>query len=81
MKKLTYLFVAAAALGMVACGGNKPGYVITGTVEGAADGDTVFLQEVVGRQLSKLDTAIIKNGTFTFEGVQDSAVNLSLIHI
>ena len=45
MKKLTYLFVAAAALGMVACGGNKPGYVITGTVEGAADGDTVFLQE------------------------------------
>ena len=75
MKKLTYLFVAAAALGMVACGGNKPGYVITGTVEGAADGDTVFLQEVVGRQLSKLDTAIIKNGTFTFEGVQDSAVN------
>ena len=65
MKKLTYLFVAAAALGMVACGGNKPGYVITGTVEGAADGDTVFLQEVVGRQLSKLDTAIIKNGTFT----------------
>lgn len=69
------MFVAAAALGMVACGGNKPGYVITGTVEGAADGDTVFLQEVVGRQLSKLDTAIIKNGTFTFEGVQDSAVN------
>ena len=42
MKKLTYLFVAAAALGMVACNGNKPGYVITGTVEGAADGDTVF---------------------------------------
>lgn len=75
MKKLTYLFVAAAALGMVACNGNKPGYVITGTVEGAADGDTVFLQEVVGRQLSKLDTAIITKGTFTFEGVQDSAVN------
>lgn len=75
MKKLTYLFVAAAALGIVACNGNKPGYVVTGTVEGAADGDTVFLQEVVGRQLSKLDTAIIKNGTFTFEGVQDSTVN------
>ena len=75
MKKWTYLFVAAAALGMVACNSNKPGYVITGTVEGAADGDTVFLQEVVGRQLSKLDTAIITKGTFTFEGVQDSAVN------
>ncbi len=46
MKKLTYLVIATAALGMVACtGGNKAGYVITGTVEGAADGDTVYLQE------------------------------------
>ena len=35
MKKLTYLVIATAALGMVACTGNKAGYVITGTVEGA----------------------------------------------
>lgn len=76
MKKLTYLVIAAAAIGMIACtGGKKAGYVITGTVEGAVDGDTVFLQEVAGRQLNKLDTAIIANGTFTFEGVQDSTVN------
>lgn len=74
MKKLTYLFVAAAAIGLVACNGNKPGYVITGTVEGGADGDTVYLQEVVGRQLNNLDTAVIANGTFTFDGVQDSTV-------
>ena len=38
MKKLTYLVIATAALGMVACTGNKAGYVVTGTVEGAADG-------------------------------------------
>ena len=45
MKKLTYLVIATAALGMVACtGGNKAGYVVTGTVEGASDGDTVYLQ-------------------------------------
>ena len=76
MKKLTYLVVAAVAIGMVACtGGKKAGYVVTGTVEGAVDGDTVFLNEVAGRQLNKLDTAIIANGTFTFEGVQDSTVN------
>lgn len=76
MKKLTYLVIATAALSIVACtGGNKAGYVITGTVEGAADGDTVFLQEATGRNLTKLDTAIIEKGTFTFEGVQDSAVN------
>ena len=34
MKKFTYLVIATAALGMVACtGGNKAGYVVTGTVE------------------------------------------------
>ena len=60
---------------MVACTGNKAGYVITGTVEGAADGDTVYLQEATGRNLTKLDTAVISKGTFTFEGTQDSAVN------
>ena len=76
MKKFTYLVIATAALGMVACtGGNKAGYVITGTVEGAADGDTVYLQEATGRNLTKLDTAVISKGTFTFEGTQDSVVN------
>ncbi len=75
MKKLAYLVIATAALGMVACTGNKAGYVISGTVEGAVDGDTVYLQEASGRNLTKLDTAVISKGTFTFEGAQDSAVN------
>lgn len=75
MKKLTYLVVATAALSMIACTGNKTGYMITGTVEGAADGDTVFLQEASGRNLIKLDTAIITKGEFVFEGMQDSAIN------
>ena len=76
MKKLTYLVIATAALGMVACtGGNKAGYVVTGTVEGASDGDTVYLQEANGRNLIKLDTAVISKGTFTFEGTQDSVVS------
>lgn len=76
MKKISYLFIGIAALSMIACaGGNKGGYLISGTVEGAADGDTVYLQEVTGRDMVKLDTAIITNGTFTFEGKQDSVVN------
>ena len=55
MKKFTYLVIATAALSMVACtGGNKAGYTITGTVEGASDGDTVYLQEANGRNLTKL---------------------------
>lgn len=81
MKKLTYLAVAAVALGVASCNSNKTGYVITGTVEGAADGDTVFIQELVNRQLNKVDTALIVNGTFTFEGTQDSVVNRYITYI
>ncbi|MBP1613888.1 MAG: resA 8 [Bacteroidetes bacterium] len=78
MKKIIYLF-AATALGLASCTGNK-GYTVKGTVEGAADGDTVFLQERADRQFNKLDTAIIKDGTFAFEGVQDSTVNRYLTY-
>ena len=71
MKKLSYLFAAAAVF--AACNNGTNGYKITGTVEGAADGDTVYLQKVQGRQFVKIDTAVIQNGKFSFEGVQDTA--------
>jgi peroxiredoxin len=74
MKRLSYILATAAVTCLASCGGGKSGYVITGTVEGGADGDTVLLQERVGRDLNNLDTAIIKDGKFVFEGVQDSAV-------
>ena len=77
MKKFAYLFATAALL--AACSGNK-GYTVTGTVEGANDGDTVYLQAVEGRQLVKLDSAIIEQGTFTFKGQQDSAVHRYLTY-
>lgn len=72
MKKIIYLFTAVLLL--AACNEQK-GYVITGTVEGGADGDTVFLQKVENRQLVKVDTATITNGEFTFKGAQDTAEN------
>ena len=72
MKKFIYLLAVAAIV--AACSGNK-GYVVTGTVEGGADGDTVFLQKVDGRNLVKVDSAVITKGTFTFKGVQDTAAN------
>ncbi len=75
MKKLIKLTAAFTVLGMVACTPSKPGYVITGTAEGASDGDTIILQEVSGRQRTNIDTAVIANGTFTFKGVQDSVAN------
>lgn len=73
MKKFTYLLAVAAVF--TACNSGNNGYTVTGTVEGAADGDTVYLKTVEGRQFVKLDSAVIKGGTFTFKGTQDTAVN------
>ena len=72
MKKFTYLLAVAAVF--TACNSGNNGYTVTGTVEGAADGDTVYLETVEGRQFVKLDSAVIKGGTFTFKGTQDTAV-------
>lgn len=70
MKKVTYVLATAALL--AACSGNQ-GYTVTGTVDGAADGEVVYLQQTQGRQWVKLDSAVIKNGQFTLEGRQDTA--------
>lgn len=67
MKKFTYLLAVAAVF--TACNSGNNGYTVTGTVEGAADGDTVYLETVEGRQFVKLDSAVIKDGTFTFKGI------------
>ena len=74
MKKLIYL-LTVTALGISACNSGNKGYTISGTIEGAADGDTVFLQERSDREFNKIDTAIISKGAFSFEGSQDSTVN------
>ena len=43
MKKIV-LFAAAGLMSLAACQ-EKAGYIIKGTAEGVADGDTVFLQK------------------------------------
>ena len=73
MKKIVYLF-AAGTMALAACT-SEPSYKISGTIEGATDGEYVFLQESKGRELIKLDSAVVTAGAFTFEGRQDAAVN------
>ncbi len=77
MKKYFYLFAAAA---MLAACNEKAGYTITGNVslEGSADGDTIFLAKNEGRNTIPQDTALLANGTFTFQGVQDSTEEYSI---
>ncbi len=72
MKKIMYV-LAATALLAASCE-QKPGYTIAGSVhlEGSADGDTVFLSKREGRDMLRLDTALLAGGAFTFEGTQDS---------
>ena len=72
MKNLVYFF-AAGTLALAACS-NDPAYKISGTIENVADGEYVYLQEAQGRQLVKLDSAVVTAGAFTFEGRQDAAV-------
>lgn len=69
MKKVMY--VLAAAL-LTACSGGQKGYTVTGSVENAADGDTVFLQKIENRRPVKVDSAVIRNGVFTFSGSHDT---------
>ncbi len=72
MKKITYLLATAAL--MTACGGNPDGFTITGSVEGGADGDTVYLMKWEGRQTVRIDSAVIADGTFRFKGVQSDSL-------
>jgi peroxiredoxin len=73
MKKIAYFF-AAGAMALASCS-NEPAYKIAGTIENVADGEYVYLQEAKGRELVKLDSAVVTAGKFTFEGRQDAAVN------
>lgn len=72
--------MAVFCLSCTACQ-QKAGYTINGTVDGIADGDTVYLQDFQGRQLIKKDSAIVKGGTFKFTGEQASPVYRYITYI
>ena len=73
MNKIVYLF-AAGAMALTACS-NDLAYKISGTIENVADGEFVYLSEAKGREMVKLDSAVVTAGAFTFEGRQDAPTN------
>ena len=75
MKRKLYV-LALVALSLTACQPKEPSYTISGTVsEEYKDGETIYLMKSVKKKgLVKLDSAIIKNGKFTFTGRQDTTV-------
>ena len=73
MKKM--LFLVAAAAMFAACSNNSNGYVINGTIEGAADGDSIYIMNLNSQNPVATNAAVINGGKFTFKGVQDKAEN------
>lgn len=72
MKK--YLFLAASTLLLAACS-EKPGYEITGTVSNAdLNSQYVYLYEYGVKDAAPIDSAMVQNGTFSFEGTQEAPV-------
>jgi len=80
MKKLMMgMLVCAAVFG--ACS-REPGYKVTGTVEGAEDGDTVRLVTYSENWESiVLQETVIKDGKFLLEGRQDTADFRHLVYV
>ena len=71
------LFTICASI-LFACN-DKPGYVVSGTVDrDDLNGKYIYLYEYGVRDAAPLDSAIIKNGDFTFKGVQEKPVLRSL---
>lgn len=71
--------MAVGSLAFTACN-NSPAYKVSGTVEGLADGDTIYLQEYKNGDWVKLDSTTVAGGTFTFTGRQDTATNCFIIY-
>ena len=70
MKKI--LTFAAAAVLLAACS-EKPGYTITGKVNGNAElnGQYVYLYTYGKTDAAPLDSALVENGVFTLKGTQE----------
>lgn len=62
-----FLFMVLVALLMVGCQETPKGYVINGEVEGMTDG-TVYLKTFRNKMFFDVDTAVVKDGKFTFKG-------------
>lgn len=54
---------------------NDTNFKITGSVsDNSLDGEYIYLQEIRENKLVNLDSVIVKEGTFSFQGITDSAV-------
>lgn len=69
MKKIFYV---GALIALAACNGN--GYTIKGEISDANNGDSIFLVEMNGRQMTNQQSAVVNDGKFQFKGEQSTPV-------
>ncbi len=74
MKKIVKSMIACAAvLLMASCAEEKSGYCITGEIADATEG-MVYLKKYQDKSFVEVDSAVIQNGKFRFEGVAPEAL-------
>lgn len=71
----------ASSLSQVKAQSADGAFSIRGVVDGGANGDTVILAKVSGRNLMPVDTAVYHNGAFEFKGQTDGAHLLFLLGV
>jgi len=77
MKKIVFLMLTAAIL--TSCGGKKENkYSITGTIQGVSTG-MVLLQRTFDGNTETLDSAMLKNSEFKFEGMVTAPERWTLV--
>lgn len=78
MKKVLFLLFTVICL--YSCGANE--FTIDGTVaDKGLNGQTIFIKERINREWITLDSALIKDGKFTFKGVADTAKMAYLTYV
>lgn len=68
MKKAFQLICTVAVIALMGSCGNKNHYVINGTVGSEMDGKTVYLVNANAMEDGFVDSAVVADGQFTFEG-------------
>lgn len=77
MKKIALILIAA--LTVISC--KKEGYEITGTANGVDNGKNVYLEAQSETGPVALDTAVVENGKFKFDGKLKDGVELAFVRI
>src|SRR5690606_36902479 len=71
MKKI--IWVALIATFLLSCNNKPDGYIVEGTVKNLSDGTEIFIevQDANQQGIVSIDTAVVKDGKFKFEGKID----------